>query len=500
MRNNILILAGLITIIFLPVFSQESPDETVMEYVEEQADGSSMNWTNKVLRVTGNGFGPERVKTLGRRKILAKRAARLDALRNILEAVKGVRVTSKTSVEDMMLASDQIQTEAQGLVKGMRVVKITYTDDGGCEIVAEVNLGQEGDFILSALNDSIVPVDDNYPKFDWIALKNELERTRLDLATAQESLESTQEDLNSTRAVLNRKNKELKEIKAEYASLKNDFDRNGEELTATKQNIIRAEQELKFSNLKKGELTATLDITQKELKKTRDIIDSLSQALNSRNIDNAAKDKELEMTKKYLSEKQTELARLGSELTRYRKNFQEAVVDTAKLKGYIQLIKNAQSETKQKLDAFYVETSKNEDLHTAKNADQDTSKDAGMGTPGNVDNRTSENVDMRYTGLLIDARSLELKPVLAPAILNEQKKKIYGVGVIPKTLKGGALVDYLAGSVDKVKKYKKVGPDPLIIKGIKSVNKSDIMISNGDTQKLVPIMELLEKQKVAVLL
>jgi hypothetical protein len=484
--------ALVIVIMCLPVFSQESPDETVMEYVEEQADGSSMNWTNKVLRVTGNGFGPERVKTLGRRKILAKRAARLDALRNILEAVKGVQVTSKTSVEDMMLASDQIQTEAQGLVKGMRVVKITYTDDGGCEMVAEVNLGREGNFILAALNDSEIPVDDNYPKFDWFAFKNELEKTKTELAAAQEALDSTRENLASTRAVLNRKNKELKVIRAEYAGLKNDFDRNGKELAAANQDIIRAEQGLKFSNLKKSELTATLDITQKELKKTRDIIDNLSQALNSRKIDNAAKDKELEMTKNYLSEKKTELARLGGELTRYRKNFRDAVVDTAKLKGYIQLIKNAQNQTKQRLDSFYVETSKN----VVKN----TSKNAGMDTPGNTDMNTSENVDMNYTGLLIDARSLGLKPVLAPAILNEQEEKIYGVGVIPKTLKCGAIVDYLAGSVDKVKKYKKVGPDPLLIKGIKSVNQSDIMISNADTKKLLSIMGLLEEQKVAVLL
>jgi hypothetical protein len=479
-------------ILFLPVFSQEIPGETHMEYVDEQADGSSMNWTNKVLRVTGNGFGPERVKALGRRKILAKRAARLDALRNILEAVKGVQVTSKTSVEEMMLASDQIETEAQGLVKGMRVVKITYTDDGGCEMVAEVNLGLEGNFILSALNDSVIPVDDNYPKFDWIALREELEKTKIELSAAQDALDTTRENLSAAQTVLNRKNRELKKIKAEYAGLKKNFDKNGEELAATKQNIIRAEQELKFSNVKKGELTTTLDITQKELKKTRDIIDNLSQTLNSQKIDNAVKDKELEMTNNFLAEKKTELARLGSELNRYRENFQDAMVDTTKLKKYIRLLKNAQSETKQKLDSFYVETSENGDHHTAENVDKTTSENTATDTPGKV--------DLKYTGLLIDARSLELKPVLAPAILNEQEEKIYGVGVIPKTIKGGALVDYLAGSLDKVKKYKNVGPDPLIIKGMKSVNKSDIMISNADTKRLLPITELLEKQKVAVLL
>ncbi|MGD2091906.1 MAG: LPP20 family lipoprotein [Candidatus Aminicenantes bacterium] len=477
-------LALVLVFMFLPVFSQESADETVMDYVEEQADGSSMNWTNKVLRVTGNGFGPESVKSLGRRKILAKRAARLDALRNILEAVKGVQVTSNTSVKDMMLVSDQINTGAQGLVKGMRVVKITYTDDGGCEMVAEVNLGQEGNFLLAALNDSVIEVKDNYPKFDWIAMKNELEKTKTELAFTRKTLDSTRKSLNSTRVVLNRKNKELKEIKAEYAILKKDLSRNKEKLIAANQDIIKAEERLKLSNLKKSELTATLDLTQKELKKTRGIINDLSQTLNSHKIDNAAKNSELEMTKKYLSEKKTQLARLDSELIRYRKDYQDAAVDIAKLKGYLQRIKDTQDQTKQKLDSFYVDTSKN----------------VGMDTPGNIDMQTSKNVDENYTGLLIDARSLGLKPVLAPAILNEQKEKIYGVGVIPKTLKGGAIVDYLSGSVDKVKKYKKVGPDPLLVKGIKAVNQSDIMISNADTKKVASIVDLLEEQKVAVLL
>lgn len=323
----------ILLLMFPPIFSQEAVNEASVDYIEEQADGSSMNWTKKVLRVTGNGFGPERVKSLGRRKILALRAARMDAMRNILETVKGVNVTSKTSVEDMMLESDRVQAQAQGLVKGMRVVKVTYTDDGGCEMIAEVNLDRGGSFLLTALNDSAIEVEDDYPEFDWIALQDELKKTKKELVSTQESLEHTRESLTAARR-----------------------------------------------------------------------------------------------------------------------------------------------EAKQRMDAFYAKA--------AKNDDEDTSKE----------------VRITYTGLLIDARSLGLKPVLAPAILNEQEKKLYGVGVIPKTLKGGAIVDYICGAVDRVKKHKKVGPSPLLIKGIKSVNQSDIMISNEDTEKLASIMEHLENQKVAVLI
>jgi hypothetical protein len=448
--------------------SQDYSDESELDYVDEQADGSSMNWTNKVLRVTGNGFGPESVKSLGRRKILAKRAARIDALRNILEAVKGVQVTSTTSVKDMMLENDRINSDAQGMIKGIRVVNLTYTEDGGCEMIVEINVDQRGEFLLSALNDAVVTVKDNYPRFDWVAMRNELEKTKAKLASTKKALKKTQDTLKYTKYALNQKDKELTEIKAEYAALKKDFDKNREDLITANQNLIRTEERLKFTDLKKDELTAALDTTQKELTKTKNIIDNLYQTLSNQNIDVAVKDTKLAMTKDYLLEKKAELDRLYALLHILRKDYQDAAVNSAELKGYIQRIRDVQVQTSQRLDYFY--------------------------------DYPSKRIDMNYTGLLVDARSLNVTPVLAPTILNEQKEKVYGIGVIPTTLKGGAIVDYLSGPIDKAQQYPKVGPNPLIIKGIKSINQSDIMISNADTKKLALIVDLLEEQKVAVLL
>ena len=89
-------------------FTQETSSDSDLDYVADYGDEAEMNWTKKVLRVKGNGFGPERVKEPGRRKILAKRAAEMDAYRNLVEVVKGVHVTSNTRVEDMMLESDSV--------------------------------------------------------------------------------------------------------------------------------------------------------------------------------------------------------------------------------------------------------------------------------------------------------------------------------------------------------------------------------------------------------
>lgn len=196
MRKNILIIIFMFGFI-IPgykgslMLSQDSGSDPGMDYIEEIGDVAFMNWTTKTLRVKGYGFGPENVKQLGRRKILAKRAAKVDAQRNLLEVVKGVRVTSHTTVQDMMLESDNIKTKTQGMVKGFRVVEVIYTNDGGCEVTVEVNIDKDGAFLTAALQNGEIKVIDNYPKYDWAAMQRELEEVRIALASAKRELEKT---------------------------------------------------------------------------------------------------------------------------------------------------------------------------------------------------------------------------------------------------------------------------------------------------------------------
>jgi len=67
-------------------------------------------------------------------------------------------------------------------------------------------------------------------------------------------------------------------------------------------------------------------------------------------------------------------------------------------------------------------------------------------------------------------------------------------------LTGGAIVDYISGDIEKAKRYSKIGNTPLVVKALKVANESDLIISNKDTKRIALILNLLEKQKVAVLL
>lgn len=73
-------------------------------------------------------------------KLLAKRSATVDAQRNLLEMVDGVRVTSGTTVKDAQLDSDIVANRVKGLLQGAFTVNESVTEDSG-DLLAEVTLG-----------------------------------------------------------------------------------------------------------------------------------------------------------------------------------------------------------------------------------------------------------------------------------------------------------------------------------------------------------------------
>ncbi len=108
--------------------------------VKEVFDKGEIDWTHGFVRAKGYGFmDPKKPK--GQARLLAERAAVVDARRNLLEILKGVHITSETVVEDYMTQSDLIVQRVQGIVKGARVVgKPKYYPDGRVEVTVEVVL------------------------------------------------------------------------------------------------------------------------------------------------------------------------------------------------------------------------------------------------------------------------------------------------------------------------------------------------------------------------
>ncbi|HSR10573.1 MAG TPA: LPP20 family lipoprotein, partial [Thermodesulfobacteriota bacterium] len=111
--------------------------------VTERLQAGVINWTQGIVTAKGSGAPPTGITIPSQARLMAERAARADALRNLLEAVKGVHVDSDTTIENWTMRSDRVLTRVSGIVIGARVVDTRYMSDGAVEITMAVNLTGE---------------------------------------------------------------------------------------------------------------------------------------------------------------------------------------------------------------------------------------------------------------------------------------------------------------------------------------------------------------------
>jgi len=75
----------------------------------------------------------------GKDKLMAMRAARVDAIRLLAEQIKGLELTSETYVRDFVTVSDEIETALLEELKGARRKgRAKFYTDGSCEVTMEV--------------------------------------------------------------------------------------------------------------------------------------------------------------------------------------------------------------------------------------------------------------------------------------------------------------------------------------------------------------------------
>ena len=122
--------AFLVMTLFSSAWSQQPLIQTI--------GSGEINWAEQIVRASGSGAPNPDAPNIAAARLGAERAAKADALRNILETVKGVRIDSQTLVVNAMTQSDVIRTQVQGIVRGARVVNTRYLSDGAVEVTVEI--------------------------------------------------------------------------------------------------------------------------------------------------------------------------------------------------------------------------------------------------------------------------------------------------------------------------------------------------------------------------
>ena len=73
--------------------------------------------------------------SLNAKRLMAIRAARLEALRDLTEQVHGIRLNSTSSLRDAVLTNDYLQAIVAGEIRGARTVRITPKGSDSYEVV-----------------------------------------------------------------------------------------------------------------------------------------------------------------------------------------------------------------------------------------------------------------------------------------------------------------------------------------------------------------------------
>lgn len=98
---------------------------------QKEFDAGVIHWekgSDADVVAMGNGLPPENAGQRG--KFLARRAAIVDAYRNLLETVNGVSIDAETTMQDLVVASDAVNAKVSGLIKNARIIEEGLNADG----------------------------------------------------------------------------------------------------------------------------------------------------------------------------------------------------------------------------------------------------------------------------------------------------------------------------------------------------------------------------------
>jgi hypothetical protein len=123
------------------------------ELVVEKLEHGEVNWTKKTVIATGSGAPDLSKPNVAAVRLNAERAALINAYRNVLETLKGVKITAGTLGSES-LNDVQVRTQVQGVIQGCKTVDTRYYSDGGVDVVVRCPLDGGLSTVLAPVKES----------------------------------------------------------------------------------------------------------------------------------------------------------------------------------------------------------------------------------------------------------------------------------------------------------------------------------------------------------
>ena len=113
-----------------------------MSMTGSESRGANNNipvFKKEVIISTGYAnISAQKSKNPAQRRLMAIRASKIDAYRNLTEQVYGQHLNASTTVEDMIIANDTMRAHVEGVVYGAKVVSINPIGDDSYETKLEL--------------------------------------------------------------------------------------------------------------------------------------------------------------------------------------------------------------------------------------------------------------------------------------------------------------------------------------------------------------------------
>ncbi len=330
---------------------------------------AQVDMVNRKVSATGIGMPNPEHKNMAQKRFGALRAAEADAIRKVIEEIKGIYVTSETTVEDAMMKSDVVTTKVEGIAKFYEVIgEPKYLDDSTAEITIELSLSD----------------------MEW---RNKL-------------VQATGIGAGKTRPM-----------------------------------ALRA---------------AELDAKRKILERTK----GLYLASASVMVDGAIANDKINT----IAEGIVKNAHIVKGSEKYLDDGSVEIICEVKLDDNFQTVPGFSSVLMKDIDF-------DEEYPIVPEATY----------------KLSDIVkDEVYTGLIIDCKEIDIRPALAPKVFSASGKEVYGSSMVSQSYATQQGMIGYEKNIDKVKSNPRVAKNPLIVKatGVQGQNKTDIVISDSDAEKI----------------
>lgn len=140
-RTSTLPLVAVVTMLLLfalPAFAAQSG-----RILEEIPPYGVIDWSALTITATGQGFPPQDELETPRGRTMARRAAQLDARRNLLEVFKNVRIDSQTLVQNFIVSQDVAVNRLAGVLERRAQESTSELSGHGIAIQLTVPLGKQ---------------------------------------------------------------------------------------------------------------------------------------------------------------------------------------------------------------------------------------------------------------------------------------------------------------------------------------------------------------------